>query len=439
MDRWNGVRLAIALAAAGLCIVIAPHLYAFGGSESEEETEQESSDESPESTDPEIEQWPAPEHGEEALPDESQIDESLLGELLDLAPDEARDALSDRSVPEQVRYALVLSQRSLLSGDHSGAQEWGEWAERTADEHGDAKLLGDVLLNRSRISDLSGNVRAAVSQARRAAGSYAEAGLFGLEVSALAMLANAQHRLGLLADGIETADRVIERLDELQGAAAKGHVLTNAAMMRYKIGRFSGLSELLERAHELFEESGDRDGIGTVYRIWGNYYGAQGDDDTALDYYRRAAAEYEVTGNLHDHANISFNTGLTKMRRGNYSEAAEYLEEAVDGFVEAGSISGAGMAATELSVALWVAGRPEEADSALASAIGMLEATQSLRRLARAYTVRASIQSVIGDEGGARDSLREARNLYDELGLRDEADAIQRELDELGDDRDGGI
>ena len=439
MKLWKGMHLAAAVIVAALCIMAPPGLYGLGGSEPEAETEPESPDESPDAGDPETESMPVPEDGEEELPTDPAIDESLLGELLDLTPGEARDAISDKSVPDQVRYALVLSQRSLLSGDRSGALEWAEWAEETAGEHGDAELMGDVLLTRSRISDLSGNVRAAVSQARRAASSYADAGLSALELNALATLANAQHRLGLLTDGIETADRVIERLDELEGVAAQGHVLANAAMMRYKIGRFSGLSEMLERAHELFEEAGDRDGIGTVYRIWGNYYGAQGDDETALDYYRRAATEYELTGNLHDYANVSFNTGLTKMRAGSHSEAVEYLEEAVDGFLEAGSISGAGMAATELSVALWMVGRPEEADSALASAIGMLEATQSLRRLARAYTVRSSIQNVIGDEEGARDSLREARNLYDELGLRDEADAIQRELDELGDDRDGGI
>ena len=423
-----GHRRARAGAMIGLLLFIVSGLAGLGSAESESGSA-ESESGSAESG----------EHVDYREPHEDAVDEDLLEELRTVAAEEAKGKLSEMSARERVRYALMLSQHAIVERNVERANEWTRWAgdQVNLDDH--PGLSGDVSIARARISELTGNVRAAVSWSRRAADAYGSAGLLEAELNALARLASTQHRLGLLGDGIETADRVISQLEALPNDSIRGRVLLDAAMMRYKIGRLEEVPDLLDEAYEYFVAEDDHDGMGTVYRFRGNYHGSRGNTEEALRYYERAAEKYERTGNTHDAANVSFNIGLSEMNEGRYEEAAEYLEEAVDGFVEAGSISGAGMAATELSVALWVAGRPEEADSALASAIGMLEATQSLRRLARAYTVRASIQSVIGDEGGARDSLREARNLYDELGLRDEADAIQRELDELGDDRDGGI
>lgn len=371
---------------------------------------------------------------------DEQIDEALVDELLDLGYEDAGARIEGLELEMQVRYALILAQMNLSRGRGGIAHSWAERAESKAGELDDSALLADVLYVRSGISEARGNVRAAVAQTRRAAELYAEARRPSDELTALSVLANTQHRVGLLSDGIETAREIIPRIEEMERPVDRGNVLTNAAMMHYKLGDFEPLPALLDDAEAIFESENELDGLGTVYRIRGNYYGAIGDSERALEFYGQAAELYERTGNTHDFANISFNTGLAELDSGRYEGAIGFFEDAVDGFLEAGSYSGAGMASTELAVALWISGDLRAAESSLSLAIGLLEASQSLRRLARAYSVRASIQGALDDSEGARESLNEARNLYDELGLRREADRIQDQLDGLGDSQSrGGI
>lgn len=378
--------------------------------------------------------------GEAASDYSAETDEETVERLATMDPGAAQDELSSRSVDERVGYSIALAYDGLEAGSLARAEQWLEWGGGQVPEDDFPGLHAEILTERAVVSELGGNMRASVSFARRAARLFAQSGRSEDELSTLARLAGIQHRLGQLSDGIETADAVIDRLDELDDPLRQADVLSNAAMMRYKLGWFEEVPGLLDRAYERYEAEGNLDGMGTVYRFRGNYHGSRNDAELARSYYRKAAEKYEQTGNLHDLANVRFNSGLSVMQEGRYDDAVSYLEDAVDGFLEAGSVSGAGMASTELAVALWSAGRWQAADSALAIGIRMLDSSQSLRRLARAYSIRATFQGAFGNTDGALDSLNEARNLYDELGLRAEAAAIQDQIDELDEDTPrGGI
>ncbi len=378
---------------------------------------------------------------EEAVPEYSaDTSEETVEQLAAMDPEAAQDELLSRSRDERVGYAIALAYDALEAGSLSRGEQWLEWGGEQAPEDEFPGLRAEILAERALVSELSGNMRASVSHARRAARLFAASGRSEEELSMLARLAGIQHRLGQLSDGIETSDAVIERLEELEDPLRQADVLTNAAMMRYKIGSLDEVPELLDRAYERYEAEENLDGMGTVYRFRGNYHGSRQDAERAREYYEKAAGKYEQTGNLHDLANVRFNTGISVMQEGRYDEAITSLEEAVEGFLEAGSTGGAGMASTELAVALWSSGRRQEANSALAIGIRMLESSQSLRRLARAYSIRATFQGAFGDTEGALESLNEARNLYDELGLRSEAAAIQDQIEDLDDDAPrGGI
>lgn len=255
------------------------------------------------------------------------------------------------------------------------------------------------------------------------------------------MRARLEHRLGALVDGVETAASIIQRFDEqILDEQFRADVLSNAAMMHFKLGRLSEVPGLLEAATPLYTALEDSDGLGTVYRIWGNYYGALDEPQEAILYYERAGSRYQETGNVFEAANVYFNTALMLMQVDEYESAVSAFEQAVSGFTRAGSDSGVGMAATELTVALWELERYDEAETTIRSAISLLHDSQSLRRLARAYTILGTMYDAMGSREQAVEQLGRARNLYDELGLVDEALRIQREMDRIRPEhRSGGI
>ena len=378
---------------------------------------------------------PAP-AGQQAVPVVPSVDE-----LADMSVPAALEVLGEADVPTRIRVASELSERAIERRDTGRAVAWAEVA---ADEAVEADLFQDAgraLRRLALLQDATGELRAGIRSAARAARAFAEAGDVEAELEAMSVQANIEHRLGVLVDGIETASRIIARFEEYPVSEQfMADVLSNAAMMHFKIGRLEAVPSLLEQASSLYETIGDDDGLGTVYRIWGNYMGARSEPQQAILYYERAADRYRQTGNVFDAANVYFNTALMLMQVEEFEASVLAFEEAITGFSQAGSASGTGMAATELTVALWELERYEEAERTIQQAIVMLEASQSLRRLARAYSILGTMFGARGSDAQALAQLERARDLYDELGLATDALRIQQEMRRLQPERrNGGI
>ncbi|MFP4510235.1 MAG: tetratricopeptide repeat protein [Spirochaetaceae bacterium] len=360
-------------------------------------------------------------------------------ELSDMPFSSAVDALSEVPASERVRAASELSRLALDDRNFDRAFAWAQFAAEEAAAERLHAQTGHTWLTLALIQDARGELRDAIRSASVSARAFARSGDPLSELEALSIRARLEHRLGALVDGVETASGIIERFGEQPlDERFRADVLSNAAMMNFKLGRLSEVPGLLEAATPLYTALDDSDGLGTVYRIWGNYYGALDEPQEAILYYERAGSRYRETGNIFDAANVYFNTALMLMQVDEYESAVSAFEEAMNGFTRAGSDSGVGMAATELTVALWELERYDEAETMIQSAIALLQASQSLRRLARAYTILGTIYDALGSSDQAVEQLGNARNLYDELGLLDEALNVQREMDRIGPEHRGG-
>ncbi|TVR66742.1 MAG: tetratricopeptide repeat protein [Spirochaetaceae bacterium] len=244
-----------------------------------------------------------------------------------------------------------------------------------------------------------------------------EAGLTDELIRALVFLGNLQHRYGTLAQALETTQRVLSYEPEIEDPRTLAQVLNDAAMLNFKLGHLDEVPPYLERALPIFREVDDENGIGTVFRIYGNYHNALGEVEKALDYYRRARVHYVNTNNVHDYANISFNMGLVFLQAGSPAVALPHLQNAVENFTAAGSISGAGMAGTELGRALFQLRRYAEAERVMAQARRHLESSQSFLRLAQAHAMYGAILFTQGDSDTALAAYGDALRLYRRLGM----------------------
>jgi tetratricopeptide (TPR) repeat protein len=362
-------------------------------------------------------------------------------DLYDMPFSSAVEALAGLHAEQRVHAASELSQQALADRNPDRAVAWAEFAAQQALAEQLHPETGRTWRTLALIQDARGELRDAIRSSLVAAQAFAQAGDSLSELDALSMRARLEHRLGALVDGVETAASIIHRFDEHSlDEQFRADVLSNSAMMHFKLGRLNEVPGLLEAATPLYTALGDRDGLGTIYRIWGNYYGALDEPQEAILYYERAGSLYQETGNVFEAANVYFNTALMLMQVNEYESAVSAFEQAMNGFTRAGSDSGVGMAATELTVVLWELERYDEAETTIQNAISLLRDSQSLRRLARAYTILGTMYDAMGSGEQAVEQLGRARNLYDELGLVDEALHMQREMERIRPEhRSGGI
>jgi tetratricopeptide (TPR) repeat protein len=347
----------------------------------------------------------------------AQPDETTLRHLRALPAEPAIAELDSFSTDEALDYALALFEYALQRGDPSAAEQFVEAAIGIARRADDAQTLSEVLSTRAFLEQTRGDVAGAIDTMTEVAQLTEAAGLTGELIMALRFLGNLQHRYGVLAQALATTQRLLAYESEMDNPLLLAHILNEAAMLNYKLGHLDEVPPYLERALPVFQELNDEDGIGTVYRIYGNYHNSLGQPETALDYYQRARVHYVNTNNVHDYANISYNIGLILLQAGTPAGALPHLKNAVENFTTARSVSGAGMAGSELARALFQLRRYEDAERVMAQARRHLESSQSFFRLAQAHVMYGGILFTRGDKDAALAAYGEALRLYRRLGM----------------------
>lgn len=362
-----------------------------------------------------------------AQPD-AQSDTQTLRRLRTLPVEPAIAELDSFPTDRALDYALSLFEHALQRGDPSAAEQFVEAAAKIARRADDMVALAEILSTQAFLEQTRGDVAGAIETMQEVAELTEAAGLMDELIMALMFLGNLQHRYGVLAQALETTQRLIAYEPEIDNPLYLAHALNEAAMLNYKLGHLDEVTSYLERALPIFREYDDENGIGTVYRIYGNYHNSRGEVEVALDYYRRARVHYVATNNVHDYANISYNIGLILLQAGTPAGALPHLKNAVENFTAARSVSGAGMAGTELGRALFQLRRYEEAERVMAQARRHLETSQSFFRLAQAHGMYGAILFSQGNEDEALTAYGEALHLYRRLGMSTDA---QRTLETM--------
>ena len=357
--------------------------------------------------------------------------ESLARELSQHSLDAALARLDEEPATTAVEAAGELGMRYFRLQRLSDGIAAFEYAVERGREEPSTEAYADAVQTLAVIRYQSGEVREAMRLMGHAADAFEAAGFPQQELLARFTLSNFQHGYGMLQAALDSVDRVLEREHELEDELLRADILAEAAMVRYKLGRMDRIPELLDRAERIYLDAGHADGLGRVYRTYGNYHIGRESLETAIGYYERAAEQYEISGNPHGYANTSFNLGLTYVNLRRPATAVEYFENAIENFAAVGSRGGAGMAGTELGRVLLQLGRVEEAERIVSQAIDHLRAAQSMRRLAQAYVVYGVVHEARERLTEAERAYQNAINLYEDLGIEHEAEGVRSHLDRV--------
>ncbi len=367
-----------------------------------------------------------------ALPATAETDsETLARELAEGSLDDALRELDEKSTAPAVETAGALGRRFFEARRPRDGVAAFEYAVERGREAPSSRAYAEALQTLSIIRYQSGQVRDAMRLMEQTANAFGDIDAAEDELLAVFTLSNFQHGYGMLQAALTSVNRVLDREEEIGDEMLLADILAEAAMIRYKLGRMEDIPGLLERAEQIYADAEDPDGLGRVYRTYGNYHIGRDSPETAIEYYERAAEQYEKSGNPHGYANTSFNLGLTYVNLRQPRTAVEYLENAIENFAGAGSRAGAGMAGTELGRVLLQLGRLEEAERMVSQAIDHLRQSQSMRRLAQAYVVYGVVHEARDQLSEAERSYQDAINLYEDLGIDHEAEDVRNHLDRV--------
>ena len=357
--------------------------------------------------------------------------ETLAEKLAGGSLDSALSRLDAEQTDTAVAGAANLGQRYFERGRGADGIAAFEYAVERGRGNPSSEAFAEALRTLAVIRYQSGQVREAMGLMEQSAGAFAELEAGDEELLSRFTLSNFQHGYGMLQAALATVNQVLAREDEISDEMLLADILAEAAMVRYKLGRMDEIPALLERAEAIYDSADDSDGLGRVYRTFGNYHIGLEEPKAAIEYYERAAEQYEQSGNPHGYANTSFNLGLTYVNLHQPATAVEYLENAIENFAGVGSRAGAGMAGTELARVLLQLGRLDEADSMVSQAIDHLQASQSMRRLAQAYVVYGVVLEAREELSDAERSYQDAIHLYEDLGIEHEAEGVRAHLDRV--------
>ena len=353
-------------------------------------------------------------------------DEKMLGGLRSAAGRELEGMLDAIPTEDALEYAVLLAAEAGNRGDGERMLFLLRWGRGRAARAGlvleEARFLrmeGLTLIH-------TGDPEESALLISRAAELYLKAGHVDSFASDLILAGNIRHGYGALLRAVRDFERVISEADRISDPLLLASALTEGAMVRYKAGLIDEVPAMLERALPLFTEADRKNEIGTIHKIYGNYYVGTGRPEEALKSYEKAREYFTETGNAHEYANTSYNIGLVLGETGGLAAGVVYLINAVENFMNADSLSGAGMAATELARMFMRLGDFQEADRFIRQAIEHLRAERSYRRLAMAVMVLGELEEHRGNIDSALSSYREAVAIFERLELSREAESVRR-------------
>ena len=205
----------------------------------------------------------------------------------------------------------------------------------------------------------------------------------------------------------------------------RAYALIDLGVMQCLIGNPAEAENIIRRALEIYQTTGDRHGEADALTELARAQGQTGDLDAAGETFARALEIYRATGDRHREADVLGDLGAMRRLMGHPAEAVDALTRALQIFRATGDQHGEADALTELGRAQGLIGDLDEAQDALGRALAFYRATRHHHGEAYALTNLGTIRRQTGDLTGAQSALTEALEIYRRVGyLQGEAETL---------------
>ncbi|WP_201294966.1 MULTISPECIES: BTAD domain-containing putative transcriptional regulator [unclassified Nocardiopsis] len=363
---------------------------------------------------------------------------------------------TELSVREDAENWFTLHQENLAETiEYFASHDNGEYAWRMADAvwrfyalHGQMGLLISSHQRALQISDKQGNRRGravtliGLGIAHCLSGRFDESLRLLLEardlldslddnrgiIRALANLGMVYERVGRLQDAAEAIQGVLDYAVQLDDARLEALQWGNLAVMKQTLGEHAAALHCAERAVAKAAGGDQNEARAQAKRVMGEARIGLGELELAFQDLNEAlelSLRLQLLGNqVYVHNAL----GVAHRAAGSWDQAVESHTEALTLAEKSGHRSGDAEIRTDLGITHAAAGRHAEAAEELERARAIAVERSERYMVARAALALGQLPTVAGDR--ARDFLREAEEIFTDLGLSEAARA-RRALDEL--------
>ena len=226
------------------------------------------------------------------------------------------------------------------------------------------------------------------------------------EGRSLTNIAGVYLNLGQYQKAFECYQKALNIKRKTGDVRGEGRALTNIGVICYELGQYLRAIECYQRALDIHRKMGDIEGEGAVTRNIGAVYDILGQHQKAIEWYQRALDIEKKTGNMRGEGRALTNIGVAYSKLSQYQKALEYYRKAIAICRKIGDLKGEGTTLHNLGCSILSAGKPNQAEMHLESAV---EVWESIRRQVKTGRERTGFQSTLPGVYGSLAAARLAR------------------------------
>jgi tetratricopeptide (TPR) repeat protein len=226
----------------------------------------------------------------------------------------------------------------------------------------------------------------------------------------------AQYKLGQPAPATASYQRAKQIYDTAGDRNGVATELNRLAVVRWDQGDLDGAEKLFDDSSAIFRKTGDQGGIAASLNNHALVLLDRGDLARAGELYRQAFEISRETGNKWGESITLSNLGDTLSAQGDLRGARKSLEQAISGFRQIGDKSNVALQSNELAEVRLYQGDLAAAKSIEQEALSIGRATGDKRISAWALANLGGILLVQGDFAASRKNYEEALRLQNEIG-----------------------
>ena len=218
-------------------------------------------------------------------------------------------------------------------------------------------------------------------------------------------------------------------LEKVRDKEEKAKILGELGVIFYYLGELDKASEYYEKALELDEGLGIKEGIAKDLGNIGVVYQTRGELDKALEYYEKALKLNEELGKKEGMASQLGNIGVVYQTRGELDKALEYYEKALKLNEELGKKEGMASQLGNIGVVYGIKRELDNAVEYFEKALKLDEELGIKKRVAEDLGNIGIVYRIKGELGNALEYHEKALKLHEELGIKE---GVAKDLGNIG-------
>jgi tetratricopeptide (TPR) repeat protein/transcriptional regulator with XRE-family HTH domain len=286
-------------------------------------------------------------------------------------------------------------------------------ARQANDRHGEAWMLSGL----AELAADQDRFEESMALAEQARSVHREVGQSRGEAYALFVTGDVQVICGRFEEAVGALERAQELYGELGDDQGAVWVLYKLGTIHRQQGRFSEAAACLEQALATSRLAGDRRSQAQLLQECGRLHDNRGRPDQAVACLLESLRICRELGDRFGEGFVLRTLGEIRLQQGSCVQAVAAFEQALGAFRRVGSRRGEAAVLHSLGELHHATGHLRQARACLDAALVIQRELGLMPRLAKTLTALAEVQAATGEHAAARQSRRQARGLFQALGV----------------------